>query len=1113
MKGKRKRARMIRAEALALSAMMMSINVIPVLADTMIPEIGIEASNEDEDKEFATPSNATRVEKEDLNSEEDVKDNLGVQLLNDEAEKITINYFVNGSDKGSEEIEKGSLPDLSDERAGERAGYRFKGWYLEPELINKVAEDDTFNENTSLYGGWERREDKVFITPHSDKYPIERYIVIDKGGTLNGHNAFDVFHRHDRDIPEGWYLEPEFINKADNVVFNEDTDIYVKWDELVYIYYHLNDGTDSVDDEFVVKGDAHNSFFPERYREGYEFGGWYLEPECKNTAPSHKEPLNEDLHLYAKWKMIEGIEVRYYLNDGTNTLYKTRALKENEMKSSVASEHPTRKKHWFGGWYKDKDCREYFYVNSGSHMDDGIVYDEDGDGIIELYAGWTEVVDFVLYMNDGTDTKYEKGEQIKGVWATLNNRIPSREGYKFVGWSTDPEGTDILLEKVYLGEDTELYAQWEQEQEENKEEKVTITYYTDKYTVFKTEEITKGTSLGLKDTPERYRYKFIGWYLDEECKNKVTEDTKFNDNTDLYAGWESLYVTITYYLNDSANKEYGTDIAIKGDKKYIMDPEMFINNNHNFPTRNGYEFTGWYLEPECTTKASGYIDISGDISLYAGWKQIEEVTITYYLDKDTVYKTEEIKKGDTPNLRKPNKEGYTFKGWYLEPECKNIIDSSMSLNKDTSLYAGWKQDGEQSDKIIVTYYLDGYSNEIHKVLETDKGSVDISDEPSMKPARVVYEFTGWYLDKDCKNKVTESDTFENDVNLYAGWRGVNVVFHMNDGTDKIAFTCNLYVEPFLDSEMKIEGEYADKIDKTNGITGGHYMSTLILEDKELELREGYKVEGWYTEPECINLYDKYKPFYEDTDLYAKWKNITEDDEKDDTEKKITITYYLDKETVYKTEEIEKGETPRSDKPFKEGYEFTGWYLDSELTNKVTEDTKLDADTKLYAGWKKKEDNNNNSSDNNGNNNSNGENSSNNGNSNNSGVSSNRGSSSSNTQVNYTYDWYLDSDGKWYLLPKNKWGILSESKKGWYYEEMDKKWYYFDLTDGHMLIGWNFINERWYFFTEVNGGQTYFGDNSKGWKYTPVSEIRPYGSMYCNEITPDGYRVDENGVLK
>ena len=215
---------------------------------------------------------------------------------------------------------------------------------------------------------------------------------------------------------------------------------------------------------------------------------------------------------------------------------------------------------------------------------------------------------------------YREGEQIKGVWATLNNRIPSREGYKFVGWSTDPEGTDILLEKVYLGEDTELYAQWEQEQEENKEEKVTITYYTDKYTVFKTEEITKGTSLGLKDTPERYRYKFIGWYLDEECKNKVTEDTKFNDNTDLYAGWESLYVTITYYLNDSANKEYGTDIAIKGDKKYIMDPEMFINNNHNFPTRNGYEFTGWYLEPECTTKASGYIDISGDISLYAGWK-------------------------------------------------------------------------------------------------------------------------------------------------------------------------------------------------------------------------------------------------------------------------------------------------------------------------------------------------------------------------------------------------------------------------------------------------------------------------------------------------------------
>ena len=39
-------------------------------------------------------------------------------------------------------------------------------------------------------------------------------------------------------------------------------------------------------------------------------------------------------------------------------------------------------------------------------------------------------------------------------------------------------------------------------------------------------------------------------------------------------------------------------------------------------------------------------------------------------------------------------------------------------------------------------------------------------------------------------------------------------------------------------------------------------------------------------------------------------------------------------------------------------------------------------------------------------------------------------------------------------------------------------------------------------------QTYFGDNTNGWVYNKVG--RPFGSMYVNEITPDGYYVNANG---
>ena len=236
MRGKRKRAR-LRAEALALSAIIATMNVMPALADTTIPEIGIEASesneglieieaetegletetelegleaeteleNETETKETGneieedesetetkeakidieretestegenntnieeSTESETDIEKEIKTEESETEENAGIQLLSVEAEKITVTYFVDSANKGNEEIEKGTTPDLSDGRAGEREGYRFKGWYLEPEFINRVTESSTFDTDTNLYGGWERREDKVFITPHSDK--------------------------------------------------------------------------------------------------------------------------------------------------------------------------------------------------------------------------------------------------------------------------------------------------------------------------------------------------------------------------------------------------------------------------------------------------------------------------------------------------------------------------------------------------------------------------------------------------------------------------------------------------------------------------------------------------------------------------------------------------------------------------------------------------------------------------------------------------------------------------------------------------------------------------------------------------------------------------------
>lgn len=108
-------------------------------------------------------------------------------------------------------------------------------------------------------------------------------------------------------------------------------------------------------------------------------------------------------------------------------------------------------------------------------------------------------------------------------------------------------------------------------------------------------------------------------------------------------------------------------------------------------------------------------------------------------------------------------------------------------------------------------------------------------------------------------------------------------------------------------------------------------------------------------------------------------------------------------------------------------------------------------------------------------------------------------------------WFLDNDGSWYMLCKEDGDNYGAMLCGWYYEEADGKWYFLSPIDGHMLIGWQFINHEWYYMTEVNNGQTYFGDNINGWLYDTTKVWKPFGSMWCDEVTPDNYKVNTTGA--
>ena len=109
-------------------------------------------------------------------------------------------------------------------------------------------------------------------------------------------------------------------------------------------------------------------------------------------------------------------------------------------------------------------------------------------------------------------------------------------------------------------------------------------------------------------------------------------------------------------------------------------------------------------------------------------------------------------------------------------------------------------------------------------------------------------------------------------------------------------------------------------------------------------------------------------------------------------------------------------------------------------------------------------------------------------------------------------WYLDTDGHWYYLSQVHDGWFGRMETGWHYDSQDQKWYYLDTDKGYMVTGWKQVGDAWYYFSPQPVARTWgYNESQSRWEFLGSTE-RPYGSMYTNEQTPDGYRVGGNGAM-
>ena len=133
----------------------------------------------------------------------------------------------------------------------------------------------------------------------------------------------------------------------------------------------------------------------------------------------------------------------------------------------------------------------------------------------------------------------------------------------------------------------------------------------------------------------------------------------------------------------------------------------------------------------------------------------------------------------------------------------------------------------------------------------------------------------------------------------------------------------------------------------------------------LPAKKGYDFAGWYLDKSLTQFAGTYRDSYritKDTDFYAKWEKVKEDDSNNDadqgsnaeTKGTYTVKYDANGGTIKESSaKVEKGAGIKLPTAEREGFSFVGWYTDKQvLVGKAGSTYKPDQDITLYAKWEK-----------------------------------------------------------------------------------------------------------------------------------------------------------------
>ena len=251
----------------------------------------------------------------------------------------------------------------------------------------------------------------------------------------------------------------------------------------------------------------------------------------------------------------------------------------------------------------------------------------------------------------------------------------------------------------------------------------------------------------------------------------------------------------------------------------------------------------------------------------------------------------------------PVREGYRFKGWYMDSKGKTVFDFTKAITKNTIIYAIWE------DMVAnVSFDLNFDTDSVIADIEVEIGNtITLPTDPT----RENYRFDGWYIDQTCTTAFDNTKGVEASLTLYAKWTKTH---------DYVTYNQNY--------------EGAEELNPVLAEFGKVLTFPTVT-------REQYRFDGWYLEAACTTEFSATDLFTEATTLYAKW-----------TKTHDYVTYNANYEGSGEPVVIlaEFGKVLTFPTVTREHYRFDGWFTDAACTTEFTATDLFEEAITLYAKW-------------------------------------------------------------------------------------------------------------------------------------------------------------------